>query len=50
MGFIALLTPFKIKFLYTEFYQYGCVFKKSAWRAFKTLLKECERLEGLQRA
>ncbi len=29
MGFIALLTPLKIKFksfIYTEFYQYGCVF------------------------
>ncbi len=32
MGFIALLTPLKIKFksfICTEFYQYGCVFKKA---------------------
>ncbi len=29
IGFIALLTLSKVKFIYTEFYQYGCVFKKS---------------------
>ncbi len=30
IGFIAFLTPSKVKFIYTEFYQYGCVFKKKA--------------------
>ncbi len=32
IGFIALLTLSKVKFksfIYTEFYQYSCVFKKS---------------------
>ncbi len=28
MGFIALLTLSKVKFIYTEFYQCGCVLKK----------------------
>lgn len=28
IGFITLLTLSKVKFIYTEFYQYGCVFKK----------------------
>ncbi len=29
IGFIALLTLSKIKFIYTEFYQCGCVLKKA---------------------
>ncbi len=52
MGFIALLTPLKIKFksfIYWNFVNTAVFFKKCI-KGVKVFLKECERLLGLQGA